>query len=223
MSSEAKYKIFGVGMSKTGTTTLARCFEILGLGPHKSYDYQLKHKLLEEKNLDYVLAQADNYRTFEDSPWYHIYRELDQRYPGSKFILTVRKDSLTHAKSSWAHGVRRGLRSGGIDPKYLEEKVRIYEEHNNGVLEYFKDRPNDLLVLCWENGDGWEKLCSFLEVPVPKDQPIPHSNQGRYRSPLPRSISESGPYNAVLRGAHWLWLNTPVRKVKNLFVGRPSL
>jgi hypothetical protein len=119
--------------------------------------------------------------------------------------------------------VRRGLRTGDIDPKYLEEKLRIYDEHNNGVLEYFKDRPNDLLVLCWERGDGWEKLCKFLDVPVPAGQPIPHSNRGRYRSPLPSFVVKSKPYNAVLRGAHWIWLNTPVRKVKGILVGRSTV
>ena len=216
-------KIFGIGMSKTGTTTLASCFELLGFGPHISYDPQLKKWVENGGDLESIFKKVEGFRTFEDSPWYLIYRQLDQRFPGSKFILTVRKDSLTHAKSSWAHGVRRGQRTGEISPKYLEQKLRVYEEHNNGVFEYFKDRPEDLLVLCWENGDGWEKLCGFLNVPVPVEVPIPHSNQGRYRSPLPNIVARSKPYNAVLRGAHWLWLNTPVSKVKNLLGGRPTV
>jgi len=30
-----------------------------------------------------------------------------------------------------------------------------------------------LLVVCWENGDGWDKLCSFLNKRKP-DEPFPH-------------------------------------------------
>jgi hypothetical protein len=42
------------------------------------------------------------------------------------------------------------------------------------VLEYFGDRVNkDLLVVCWENGDGWAELSRFLKRRAP-DEPFPH-------------------------------------------------
>lgn len=174
-------KLFGIGMSKTGTTTLAECLKILDLGPHKSFDAQLRRRYLRGKPIEPILEVAAGYRTFEDSPWYMLYRELDQRYPGSLFILTVRKDSLTHAKSSWAHRVRAGAFRGGPSPEYISKNSRIYEEHNRGVMEYFEDRPADLLVLCWERGDGWEELCRFLDAEVP-EVPIPRANVGHYGS-----------------------------------------
>ncbi len=208
-------KVFGIGMSKTGTTTVGTCLEILGFLPHIGFEPQLKKWINDGKDIEHVLKFAERYRAFEDSPWYLIYRELDERFPGSKFILTVRKDSLTHAKSSWAHGVRRGQRNGGPSEEYLNEKIRVYEAHNNAVIDYFKDRPDDLLVLCWETGDGWAKLCPFLGLPVRND-PIPHQNQGRYSGFLPKAISASKPYNAVLRGVHQLWLTPAARKLKHL-------
>ncbi len=57
---------------------------------------------------------------------------------------------------------------GGIvfdDVAYLG---RIYDSHSADVTEYFKNRPNDLLVMDITAGDGWDKLCPFLGVPVPQ-------------------------------------------------------
>jgi len=194
-------KVFGVGMSKTGTTTLGECLEILGFTPHISFEPQLKTWLESGGDIERILKVAEKYRALEDSPWYHVFEQLDQRFPGSKFVLTVRKNSLVHAKSSWAHGVRGGLRTGDPAPEYIAEKIAVYESHNQRVMDYFKDRPQDLLVMCWENGDGWEKLCSFLNVSVPS-QPIPHANQGRYKARFPKLIANSKPYTAVVRALH---------------------
>ena len=211
-------RVFGVGMSKTGTTTLGACLEVLGVVPHIGFEPQLKKWLEKGNTPERALKLAENYLSFEDSPWYLIYRELDRRFPGSKFVLTVRKDSLTHAKSSWSHGVRRGLRTGEPTAEYLAEKIAIYENHNNSVVEYFKDRPGDLLVMCWENGDGWEQLCPFLGIPVPQIS-IPHCNQGRYKPKLPLAIAESAPYNAFLRAVHKVQLNPITRKMIDLVGG----
>lgn len=199
-------RVFGIGMSKTGTTTLASCLEVLGFGPHKSYDPTLKAALKEPGGIERILKVAERYRSFEDSPWCHVYRQLDERFPGSKFILTLRKDSLTHAKSSWNHGVRGGTRRGTYTEEYAKKKIRVYEKHNADVREYFKDRPQDLLVLCWENGDGWELLCPFLGVPVP-DIPIPHDNRGRYSEKSAawfRALEGTSLFMSLLRLKHRL-------------------
>jgi hypothetical protein len=148
-----------------------------------------------------ILKAAERYRSFEDGPWYELYRELDARFPGSKFVLTLRRDSVTHAKSSWDHGVRRGRHRGPCTEAYLAKKIRLYEQHTAEVREYFKDRPEDLLVLCWENGDGWERLCPFLGVPVP-GVPIPHLNRGRHGEGGPawrRALEGSGLFIPLLR------------------------
>lgn len=208
-------KIFGIGMSRTGTTTLARCFKILGLGPHKCFDGELKEWVAAGSDLKRVFAVADNYKTFEDNPWYILYKELDERYPGSKFILTVRRDSLTHAKSSWTHGVQQGVRRGKPTEEYINEKIHVYEAHNQGVMEYFRDRPKDLLVVCWEKGDGWDKLCGFLGLADP-NAPIPHMNAGRYRnsSEVLQKVRDSWAYMACLRLKSFLVQIPAYRKIK---------
>ena len=42
-----------------------------------------------------------------------------------------------------------------------------YRRHNAEVLEYFKERPRDLLQMDMDNGGSWDPLCSFLDKPIP--------------------------------------------------------
>ena len=48
--------------------------------------------------------------------------------------------------------------------------------HNEEVRAYFGD-SDDFLEFSIEEGDGWEKLCRFLDKPVP-NVPFPHKNKG---------------------------------------------
>jgi hypothetical protein len=169
-------KVFGIGMSKTGTTTLEYCFKKLGLLPHAGFHLKFTNNLLKKNQLNKIIRYANKYKSFQNDPWYHLYKELDMAFPDSKFILTVRKDSIKHALSSWNHGVKNGERNGEPDKQYINDKTSIYENHNLAVQKYFQERTDDLLIICWDNGDGWEKLCNFLELPVP-DEDLPHLNK----------------------------------------------
>jgi len=57
-----------------------------------------------------------------------------------------------------------------------KEHIQFYRKHNNSVRSYFKNRSSDFIELCWENGDGFEKLCNFLNCDIP-DVPLPHANK----------------------------------------------
>lgn len=54
-----------------------------------------------------------------------------------------------------------------------------FREHNQNVIEYFKDRSNKLLIMNVFDGDGWDKLCSFLECNIPNTK-FPYVNKGLY-------------------------------------------
>lgn len=180
-------KVFGIGLPKTGTKTLGQCFRELGF-KHRSFDMDLAVQV-RRNELERVLAEAERYETFEDWPWFLIYRDLDERFPNSKFILTVRKDPEAYVTSLKKHHERQGIRKQGFviphwwndvfgfppDQWDYDQSLERYETHQREVLEYFKDRPGDLLVVCWENGDRWERLCSFLNTPRP-DKRFPHEN-----------------------------------------------
>ena len=75
----------------------------------------------------------------------------------------------------WIYGIGHPK---GNESVYLKK----FNEHNNEVMEYFINRSNDLLTVNWEKGDGWKKICNFLNESVP-DIPFPHANKGKYFEP----------------------------------------
>lgn len=174
-------KVIGVGWWKTGTSTLGCCLEVLGYTPQARYDGALTAAVMEKGDPSGALEAAEKFRSFQDSPWFMIYRELDERFPGSKFVLTVRKDHrrwlLSTAKQDFRYSGKSLLACARmLFPPVSDRYIAEYQAHELGVREYFADRPSDLLVVCWDDGDGWEELCSFLGEPVPEEA-FPHSHR----------------------------------------------
>jgi hypothetical protein len=173
-------KYFGVGYPKTGTNTMAYCFRLLGYRDIKVHDYfinwfqngyDVSNIISDEIFCNYI----ECYDIFSDWPFHMIYKELDKKYPGSKFILTERKNQETWQRSIANH---RKTRSKEELRKWAKKIPRYRANHNEEVIDYFNDRPDDLLVLCWEKGDGWKELCNFLNVSIP-NLPFPHKNKTR--------------------------------------------
>ena len=82
-------RIFGVGMHKTGTTSLYKALEILGFDTaHWSGPQWAKNIWLEMR--EGRSLTIEKHYAITDLPITLLYRELDKAYPGSKFILTVR-------------------------------------------------------------------------------------------------------------------------------------
>jgi len=139
-----------------------------------------------------TLKVAAKYESFEDWPWFMIFKELDQKFPNSKFVLTVRKDTQTCISSLKKHHQRKGRYKPDFKKPVWWDDVfdfapnkwnynksfEQYEKHNREVMAYFKDRSEDLIVLCWETGDGWKQLCSFLNVEEPNRE-FPHMNASK--------------------------------------------
>jgi hypothetical protein len=179
------YKIFGIGRAKTGTTTLGVCFETLGF-THKNMDYNLVH-CYQKGDLETIFREADKYETFEDWPWPLLYKELDQHYPDSKFILTMRdaescyeshKKMIIRLEATPEAVAVRKIIYGEENPIRDKKRwIEQFEQHNREVKEFFKGRENDLLVVDWSKGDGWPQLCSFLDKPIPNG-PFPHAGKG---------------------------------------------
>jgi hypothetical protein len=49
----------------------------------------------------------------------------------------------------------------------------LYDRHHQAVEAYFRDRPADCLILRICDGEGWTRLCRFLDRPVPAEA-FPH-------------------------------------------------
>lgn len=178
-------KVYGIGLSRTGTTSLNKALEILGYNafhfPH--FDSFWGHIRIRGKFLDYD--------ALTDLPVAIKYRELDRRFPGAKFVLTVRETE------AWLSSCER-YPAFSVDsrpsqrPKFRALRQKIYgcdcfdralfaqtsQRHYSQVVEYFRNRPQDLLILDIAKGEGWEKLCPFLGKPVPTS-PFPRTNVGK--------------------------------------------
>ncbi|MFO1142508.1 MAG: sulfotransferase [Amaricoccus sp.] len=174
-------KVFGIGFHKTGTTTLRDALMILGYrvtGPNGTKDPEIAAKL--DEMVEDLSARFD---AFQDNPWPLVYRKMDALYPGSKFVLTVRDPERWIASAVRDFAERdspmRQLIYGVGHPKGHEALyIARMQAHNAEVAEYFRDRPGDLITLDWSKRPGWEPLCDFLGMPVPKD-PFPHANTAR--------------------------------------------
>lgn len=61
--------------------------------------------------------------------------------------------------------------------KMFDREVRIghYENHNKAVRNYFRHRPDDLLILNLKQPDAMERLCRFVGRPY-NGEPMPHEN-----------------------------------------------
>ena len=101
-------KVFGIGFHRTGTSSLGRALEQLGYNVCGNFIHN-------ETNLGDTLHQraydmAERYDAFQDFPWPLLYRELDKRYPGSRFILTTRNTD------AWVRSVLKHV--GAKDDSY---------------------------------------------------------------------------------------------------------
>jgi hypothetical protein len=182
-----KGKVFGIGLSRTGTRTLNTALNMLDI---KSVHYPdpagvglgtMEHLASGLFKLP-ILEEYDGLTDIHTVPFYP---QLDEEYPGSKFILTVRDID------KWLASTKKNLRGhdrqdrtikgiGLIKPKYWlraavygtvvwDESVfrRRFYTHHAAVYEYFKDRPDDLLVMNITAGNGWNSLCPFLDKEIP--------------------------------------------------------
>jgi len=174
-------KIVGIGLNKTGTKSLGQCMK----------HWQMKHisfsppafQLWRAGNLPELMTWVDRYQSFEDWPWPLIYREIDKAHPGSKFILTRRitadvwfESLCRHADRTGPTSIRKHVYGFEMPREHKPEYIRYYEDHLRSVRDYFKDRPDALLEVCWEEGHGWAELSRFLNLPKP-GKSFPHANK----------------------------------------------
>jgi hypothetical protein len=164
-------KVFGIGLSRTGTTSLTRALELLG--------YRAKHYPTAESHFD-------EYDALTDTPVTVRWRELDERYPDARFILTVRamEPWLASCRAYFAappppgDELRTRLRTACYGTVVFEEdRFRAaMERHSAEVTAHFASRPGRLLTVDLCAGAGWDALCAFLDKARP-EAPFPHENK----------------------------------------------
>ncbi len=179
-------KVFGIGLSRTGTTSLTEALRALG---YRAVHFPLAIVREDEGRLTLDARAAARFDALTDTPAALLFRELDAAFPGSKFILTTRRTE------AWLASMRR-LRASYAFLRFIPKVAQLTEalygprtyddeqtlrarfaRHRAQVEAYFSKRmERDVLVLDFESGDGWRELCAFLGREVPH-APFPHANR----------------------------------------------
>ncbi len=180
---DSQTKVFGIGLSRTATKSLTLALNILGISvihyPNNAATYQ------DLVTGNYKFSVLKDFQGITDITVVPYYAQLDKLFPGSKFILTTRDrtDWLNSMETHWKNKpivedvggditkikLRQFLRAAvyGIHTFDRDRLGYIFDLHHKNVLEYFRDRPEDLLMINICQGEGWDKLCPFLHQPLP--------------------------------------------------------
>ncbi len=183
-------KVFGLGLSKTATSSLSEALNFLGVKTiHYPYDETTYNEL---RSGNYKLSLMNEWQGAVDIPIAPFYAQLDNAFPNSKFILTVRE------KESWQRSCEQhwklmdewqenfpdfkkfqefiGTVTYGINGFNRERFSWAYDNHVESVRKYFKKRKKDYLEIDICGGEGWQKLCKFLDCEAP-DLKFPRANE----------------------------------------------
>ncbi|KHK91675.1 sulfotransferase family protein [Novosphingobium malaysiense] len=188
-------KIIGAGLGRTGTMSLKLALEHLGFGPC----YHMSELLASARRnlplwLDVVAGKPDwdtifdGYCSTTDYPACNYWRELADHFPEAKIILTTRDPD------SWFNSVSETIFSPDHLASFQAEPVGTFIRgtvtrdfadriHDRTFMTDFFARRNEEIIatipaerlLVLPVGAGWEPLCNFLGVEVPKG-PYPRVN-----------------------------------------------
>lgn len=206
-------KVFGLGFSKTATTSLELALQILDYNVCKGhwnanyYYYMLA--LYIHRDYDELFKLINYWDAFADAPWggSDLYRELYQRLPEAKYILTIRDseawyrsfekfitmfdsnletafDSLyNHQMFGTAYYFRHVF---GIQQlaNQRQKIIEHYDSYNQKVIEFFTKNQADFLTIDITKENHWDTLCSFLKVESPELLPFPHMNKAMSNSEI---------------------------------------
>ena len=183
-----RFKVFCIGLSRTGTTSITVALNKLGYAAHHQCHALIEHTASGEPRVSKYWA--DMLDAHSDIAPATVFEELKELYPDARFVLTRREPK------AWGRAMVRFCSKfrliltcppvstmfsdiyGSGWPRYTDEQwANVYEAHERKVSAAFASAPERLLKLDIVKGDGWEKLCDFLgDDAPPPTTPFPHAD-----------------------------------------------
>ncbi|KAI9303281.1 P-loop containing nucleoside triphosphate hydrolase protein [Cunninghamella echinulata] len=213
-------EIIGAGFGRTATHSLRLALEKLGykthhmvtLMPDETQDPGVWVRAYDDPNHEDEWEKVyGDYQAAIDYPTCTFYKELSERYPEAKVILTVRspeswfksihntifKDYEERNKHLTGHrkavvDMVKHTAMGGIletEPEKLHDEAYMCKHFTDHIEEVKRTIPKERLLIM-NLGDGWDILCPFLGKPIP-DEPYPVSNSTKDFHKLIASIFEN--------------------------------
>jgi len=197
-----KNKVFCIGLNKTGTTSLKKAMMDLNFLVGDQRDAELLFDDWVKRDFRSLIKYCKTAAFFQDSPFSlpYTFIAMDQAYPGSKFILTVRDNPeqwynslINYHSKLWGNGNvpptsedlknatyiykgsayhhRMHVHNVTDDEPYKKDVLlEYYVTHNKVVEDYFRFRQNNLLILNVSHKDAYKKLTNFLNVKTNKTE-----------------------------------------------------
>ena len=196
-------KVIGAGFGRTGTLSMKAALETLGYNKcHHMFEVMSDSEQVnhwhdiasgKEPNWDAIF---DGFAASVDFPSSIYYKELTEKYPDAKVVLTTRDFerwyksahetifAICKAAPSWTKLIPRARKTGEMAngivwEQFFEGKFEdraFAENHFHAhIAEVKATIPADRLLVM-EVKEGWGPLCAFLGHDIP-DEPFPHVNE----------------------------------------------
>jgi hypothetical protein len=187
-------KIVGSGLGRTGTKSMQTALNLLGFGPcHHMVEVFAQPESMQlwidanegRPNWDLIFK---DYQSMVDYPGAAHWQAIAHHYPDAKVLHTVRDpDKWFDSTQATIFAPQSHPRTEGdsVQSRFFASFMGPLGERINDrgfMTEHFRRHteavkaaiaPERLLV--YEVGEGWERLCKFLGVPVPSE-PYPSEN-----------------------------------------------
>jgi hypothetical protein len=151
MNKTLNKKIFVIGFNKTGTTSLHNLFIKQNISSIHTTEHICDNNLI------------DKYDAFSDGIHYD-FQSYYNKYPNSLFILNTRpiKNWLI---SRYKHAVNKQFTKSWCWPVSTERTnkwIEDLETHFKNVLDFFNDKPEQLLIVNIERKKWENKVLDFI-------------------------------------------------------------
>lgn len=201
-----RQKVFCIGRNKTGMTSLKTALSDLGyrVGDQRRTERLIRH--YRDRDFQPIIDYCRTADAFQDVPFSlpFTYVVMDQAFPDSKFILSVRdpddwyRSYIRHQKQvvgtdelptpeelknhpyvwdGWLYDVK--VWAGRPEEKFYDEAFlkECFVRYNRNVRDYFRFKDN-LLVVNVADDSAYQELCAFLGE-EPLHDAMPWENKTR--------------------------------------------